>query len=350
MRERKKRVISLSVSDSYRESGRFPDCLQFLEERGYECQDIQLKWAHPAKRLLQIARLAPRLWGADLVVNTEYFSTALVSAGLRLTGSRARHVVLGLNISGNRTLSTRSKPLNRAINWLFFGRVDMAVVASKPEADIFSRIHDIPRDRFAFVHWAYDLPQDPGHFSRPERPYFCLIGRNNRDQRTFCAALEGLEAEGVIISHSPPDFTLPANVRNHVEIPFADCIDCIRGSVANVILVRDADRGAGHITLVTAMHCARPQIISRVETALDYFVPDEHALAVPLADVPAVREAMQRLLDDPALADRMGKAAAEYAAQWLTHARRTAVLQDRIRIWHDTGRVEWNEASAATAG
>ncbi len=349
MVQRKRRVVSLSVGDHYAESRDFPDCLRFLQDRGYECHDIQLKWVHPARRLAQFLRLAPLLWRADLIVTSEYFNAAIVSAGLRTTGSRARHAVLGLNVSGNRTLRTRSTVLNRAINWLFFGRVDMAFVASKSEADIFAQVHRIPRDRFAFAHWAYDLPRIEGHFDRPARPYFCLIGRNNRDHKTFCAALSDLNADGVIVSHDPPDFELPANVRSFVEIPFADCIDCIRHSVANVILVQDADRGAGHITIVTAMHCARPQIISHVETALDYFIPDEHALTVPLGDIAAVRSAMLTLLDDPARADRMGQSAADFAARWLTHARRTASLQDRLRTWYDTGQVDWLERDPPAA-
>lgn len=341
MAEGKKQVICLSVGDDFSESDDFPDCLTFLQERGYECRDIQLKWRHPAKRLADIARLAPALGRADLVVTTEYFNAALVSAVLRLTGSRARHAVLGLNFSGNRSLHGKSALRNKLVNGLFFGRIDMAVVASKPEAAIFSRTHGIPADRFAFVHWAYDLPESSDNFPRPDRPYFCLIGRNNRDHRTFCAALDGLEADGVIVSQTAPDFELPDNIHSYVQIPFGDCIDCIRHAVANVILVQDADRGAGHITMVTAMHCARPQIISHVDTALDYFIPGEHALTVPLADVGATRAAMQALLNDPDRADRMGRAAADFAARWLTHARRTETLQDRIRTWYDSGRIDW---------
>ncbi|MBU3032274.1 glycosyltransferase family protein [Paracoccus marinaquae] len=339
----KKLVVCLSLADRATTSRDFPEPLRFLEERGYECRDIGLPWSHPAGRLARVLRLAPLLRRADLVITTEYFLAASVSAVLRLSGSRAKHAVLGLNISSNRTLRTRANWLNRAINGLFFGRIDMAVVASKPEAGIFSRVHAIPRERFAFVHWAYDLPEGKGAFVPPERPYFCLIGRNNRDQRTFCRALEGLPADGVIVSHTAPDFALPSNVHSLVEIPYSDCIDCIRQAVANVILVQDAERGAGHITMVTAMHCARPQIISHVDTALDYFIPGEHALTVPVADMGAVREAMQTLLNDPALADRMGQAAAAHAAQRLTHARRTEILQDRIRTWYDTGRIDWEE-------
>lgn len=340
---REKRVVSISLADKPSIKHDFPDHLKFLEGRGYKFYGIALPWVHPAKRIPHFLRLAPFLRGAGVVLTSEYFNAAAVSAILRLTGSRARHAVIGLNVSNNRTLRTKSPRLNRWLNRLFFGRIDMAVVASKPEAEIFVRQHDIPKDRFAFVHWAYDLPQGEGHFQRPERPYFCLIGRNNRDHATFCAALEGMEADGVIIAHTPPGLTLPANVRAYTEIPLADCIDCIRHAVANVILVQDADRGAGHITIVTAMHCGRPQIISHVDTALDYFIPEKHALTVPLEDPKAVRAAMQTLLDNPERAERMGRDAADFAARWLTHARRSEVLEERLKIWLDTRQVLWEK-------
>lgn len=338
------RVVSLTRSDSAGVSHSFPAHLQFLADRGYEYHGIDLPWAHPARRIGGYMRLAPLIRGSDLVITQEYFDAAAVSALLRLTGSKAKHLVVGLNVSSNRTLSTGQPALNRLANKLFFGRVDMAVVASKPEADIFARAHDIPRDRFSFVHWAYDLPQIEGRFDPPsDRPYFCLIGRNNRDHKTFCAALEGLDADGVIIGQQMPDIALGPNITAHAQIPFGDCISCIRGSLANVIIVNDADRGAGHITLVTGLHCAKAHIISHVDTALDYFTPGEHALTVPLADPVALRKAMLTLLDNPDLAQRMGQAAGAHAARLLTHERRSQVLEQRIRAWLDEGRIIWDE-------
>lgn len=341
-----KRAVSITLSDKPGITRDFPDHLKLLEERGYAFYGIALPWVHPLKRIPKFLKLAPFLRGADVILTNEYFNAACVSALLRVTGSRARHAVLGLNVSNNRTLRTKWPALNRMLNRLFFGRLGMAVVASKPEAEIFSEMHDIPLDRFSFVRWSYDLPRLEGHFDAPDRPYFCLIGRNNRDHATFCAALEGMAADGVIVAHTPPGLALPPNVRALAEIPLADCIDCIRHAVANVILVQDADRGAGHITIVTAMHCGRPQIISDVDTALDYFIPGVHALTVPLGDVQAVRAAMQALLDDPGRADRMGAAAADYAARELSHARRSEILQERLRTWLDTGRVIWSQEEA----
>lgn len=336
----KNRVIALSLArQASRRLGGI-EHLEFVEAEGGEVRAIKLVWESPYKRALKIVRLLPEIWGSRLVVTDEYFNAAIVSALLWISRSPARHAVLGLNVSSNRTLRF-SSPWMNALVTLIFRRIDLAVVASQPEAEIFARMHDIPRDRFAFVHWAYDLPAEEGRFERPNRPYFCLIGRNNRDHETFCAAIATQEAEGVIISQNLPTLALPANVRAYSELSLPDCIDCIRGAVANVILVNDADRGAGHITIVTAMHCARPQIISHVPTALDYFIPGQHALTVPLHDVAAARAAMAVLLADPGRADRMGAQAALHAKRWLTHKRRVTMLSERLKLWLDTGRIEW---------
>ncbi|SFI12341.1 glycosyltransferase family protein [Albimonas pacifica] len=329
-------VYTLLVGPERRETLSRPEPLAFLDDGDTKFHRITLKAGGGFGRLRQVLGLLPRLRRAKLVVTTEYIVAWSVGLLFFLTRAPAKHVVVGLNISGRPI-----QPRRRWMRWLAnlaFRRVDLAIVASRPEARIFHRMHDIPMQRFAFALWSFDLPSDEGSaFRRPDRPYFCLIGRNNRDHETFCKALEGLDAEGVIVSSAPPAIPLPANVRALTNIPFADCIDCIKGSVANVILVNDANRGAGHITIVTAMHCARPQIISDVDTATDYFIEDEHVLTVPLADAEATRAAMAGLLADPARADRMGAASAAYALRWLTHEKREQRLAEIQRDWWTGG-------------
>lgn len=332
-------VYTLLVGSERRERTSEPGSLAFLDDGDTVFHTITLEAGGGFGRLRQVIGLLPRLRRAALVVTTEYIVAWSVGLMFWLTRAPARHVVVGLNISG-RPIQPRRRWMRRLANFAF-RRVDLAIVASRPEARIFHALHDIPMRRFAFALWSFDLPSAEGStFARPARPYFCLIGRNNRDHATFCKALEGLDADGVIVASAPPAFDPPPNVRVLTNISFADCIDCIRGSVANVILVNDANRGAGHITIVTAMHCGRPQIISDVDTASDYFIEGEHVLTVPLADPAACRAAMAGLLADPARADRMGAASEAYALRWLTHDRRLQRLEEIQRAWWTDGRFD----------
>lgn len=317
-----------------------PEHLKDMEGMGYTVWEAIVPAGRPHRRLWPFVKLLPAIRRSDVIVTDEYFNAVIVAGLLWLLRMKARHIVIGLNLSGRKSLVTQSALVNGLVNRVF-RRMDLVFVASRIEAEIFSRLHAVPKHRFSFLHWAYDLPSLPGSFDRPQRPYFCMIGRNNRDVVTFAEALRGLDADGVIISHEPVTVPLPENVAVYREIPLGDCIDCIKGSVANVVLVQDETRGAGHITIVTAMHCGRPQIISGVLTTLDYFIDGRHAITVGLGDVGAVRAAMRRLLSDPALCSAMGRDAQDYAARWLGHRRRVGVLSRRITGWLETGQVEW---------
>ena len=323
-------AVVIRTGREYSVTNEVPGSLEFFVEEGGEVLLVTLPNKGPIRRFFQVLRWLPRFRNARLVVSESYFTTAYVSLLLWLTRGRAKHIVAGLNISSNRIFHSGSAALNRIFN-LMFRRIDLAIVASRPEVEQFHRLHDIPRNRFSFLHWAYDLPQLESNFVPPERPYFCLIGRNNRDQAAFCEALRGLDAEGVIITQAPADVTPPENVRVLFDLPLGDCIGCIRGAVANVVLVKDQERGAVHITMVTAMHCARPQIVTGVPTVLDYVVPGRHVLSVPLGDVAAVRAAFEWMLAHPAEADRMGEEARDYAGRWLSAAHREEQLTARYR-------------------
>ena len=61
---------------------------------------------------------------------------------------------------------------------------------------------------------------------------------------------------------------------------------------------------------------------------------------MPLADPEACRAAMAGLLEDPARADRMGAASADYALRWLTHETRQKRLAQIQRDWWTDGRFE----------
>jgi glycosyltransferase involved in cell wall biosynthesis len=289
----------------------------------------EARWFHKAGFVL---RNAPRLWRADVIVTSEYILTYIVAVFLRVTGSGARLVAEGLNVSGS-DLRSRNERIQRLLSWPF-RRIDLAIVASGIEGRIFSAQHDIPPEKFALVRWSYDLPRSGSRrFRGRPRPFFCMIGRNNRDIETFCAAIRsiGPMVEGIIVSSRPPPEVLPDRVEWHCNIPFDDCIDCIRNSVANVVLLMDGNRGAGHITIVTAMHCAKAQIVTDTETVRDYLEPGATCLAVPFHDADATRKAMIALLEQPELREALGARAAAEAGRTLSHAARTDAMEALLR-------------------
>jgi glycosyltransferase involved in cell wall biosynthesis len=72
-----------------------------------------------------------------------------------------------------------------------------------------------------------------------------------------------------------------------------------------VVPLRETLNCSGVSSVLEAMAMGRPLVVSESAAIRDYIVPDETCLAVPCGDADALRAAIRRLLDDPALAARL---------------------------------------------
>jgi hypothetical protein len=223
--------------------------------------------------------------------------------------------------------------LNRTLR-----RASLFLVHSKAEARLFERIHNIPAGRFVFSHWGYDLPaHDPSNTELPEGPYVTMIGRNNRDIATFCAALDRAGVKGVLITakymldrYEGPK---PKNVLILADRPMEECLNYVAGSFAHLILVLDADRGAGHISAVSAMLLGTPQIFSDVAPIRDYLIDRFNGIAVPVGAIADVAEAIVLLRDDAKLRGELGENGRRFALEHLSYeawANRSAAALERV--------------------
>ncbi len=273
----------------------------------------------------------------DVIVTRDYFSSFGVNLRLLVTLCRTKHVTIGLNQS-RKLLKTNLRLIDRAIDQIV-SRCNRIVVHSRREITLFSELHCIPPARFVFSLWGFDLPTiTPGKFSKWERPYVCLIGRNNRDIDTFAEALEGMDIDGIIIASNDQQLPseLPRNVTVFRELPQNSALDCILNASANVILLKDNNRGAGHITTVAAMFAGTPQVFSNIEVIRDYLIDGVTALGTPLGDGRALRGAINALFQQPKLKVELCNNAKLYAERWLTHAaalKRTLTVLDGL--WDD---------------
>ncbi len=84
---------------------------------------------------------------------------------------------------------------------------------------------------------------------------------------------------------------------------------------AVVVPLKDVYQPSGYSVTLQAMSCARPVILSRIKGlwAPELLRDDENCLLVPPGDAPALASAIARVRSDPALRDRLGRAARETA-------------------------------------
>ena len=322
-----------------------------LAKRGYVYETCGLGTEKAPVILARALRLRNKLSNYDFIMTSEYFASFGVNLRLLLTFSKTKHVTIGLNQS-RRLLRTGFRPVDKLIE-LVFQRTDLIVVHSRREAELFNRIHGIPPNRFYFSLWGYDLPTTAAtRFSAWPKRYVCLVGRNNRDIDTFIGAVAGTDIDGVVITsafQNAPAGPLPPNIHLFRDLPLDETLDCIKNAAANVVLLKDNERGAGHITIVAAMFSGTPQIVSDVDVIKDYVVDGVSAIVVPLRDAQAVRRAIERLLNDRSCAERLSANGRQYAQRWLTNERvmeRTVLALDRLMRGEkiDTVDPEWLHA------
>jgi len=100
---------------------------------------------------------------------------------------------------------------------------------------------------------------------------------------------------------------------SHVQVQDPDCAGLrtlYREARIVSVITRDAMQPSGQITVLQAMACGRPVILTRTRGIWsDKLVSGENCLLVPVGDAQALREAIQFLWDNPVRAEAIGAAA-----------------------------------------
>ena len=283
-----------------------------LRAAGLACDQLVLPYGKRWKRLIEAFWSARHVKKYDVIITDEYNNSFVFTLMGNIIKTNAKNIIIGMNLSG-RALKTGISFIDKAISKVFQS-LDRVVVHSREEIDLFSNLHAIQKSKIVFSSWGFDAPATPGptpNFNAEMPRYFCMIGRNNRDFATFTAALANCDVDGIIVCGKDAKITESDTDRLRVfrDLSMEECAACVKYSLANVILVNDADCGAGHITAVMGMQFAKPHIFTDVPTLRDYLVPDQHGIGVKLHNVTQVTEAMLVLLNDAPLAARFGQAA-----------------------------------------
>lgn len=311
-----------------------PSFQGLLEQRGWRVDCVAISDGAPARGILSILRDPHRFSDYDVVAASEYFLTWALCLRLLFTPLRPRLAALSFNQSSQKLVRTGFVPADRLLNRIW-RRVTIFHVHSQAEARLFARLHDIPADRFTFSRWGYDLPKfNSSEAQRPTQPYVTMVGRNNRDLATFCSAVEQAGVHGVLITAGYMVERYPIEPNEKITVlvdrPGEECLNYVAGSFAHLVLVTDAERGAGHISAVTAMLLGKPQVFSDVEPLADYLINDFNGVAVPIADVGAVAEAIGKLRTNSDLAHRLGAQGRTFALKTMSDASSAAGVASAV--------------------
>lgn len=283
--------------------------------------------------------MAVSVWlrrGSYDVILTDQESVGLLLAMLfKLTRTRRGHVMISHYLT----------PLKKQVFYRWFRaqtHIDRTVCYSSAQARLAHSALGLRDDQVALVLHPADasfwcppasgeeraaddrLLCDAGLDIEPGAPLVCSAGLEFRDYPTLIEAARELpEGVEVVVAASSPwskrkdttqDAEMPPNVRRVSLKPLQLRALYRRASVVAIPLY-DVDFQAGSLVAYEAMACGRPVVITRTRGQSDIVREGQTGYYVPAGDPGAMAKALQRLLSDPALAERMGRSAREVVVE-----------------------------------
>jgi glycosyltransferase involved in cell wall biosynthesis len=214
-----------------------------------------------------------------------------------------------------------------------FARIDRFTVFSTLERNLYAERFNIPPERIDLALWGANPPIGaPGPRTIAE-PYVVALGGEARDYATF-AETARLSPQTTFVAITRPwsleGVALPPNVRHFVNLPWAEAWSLVHHAAAAVVPLRDDLAPNGMITFVGAMHLGKAQITTRSAGLADYAIDGETALVVPPGDPGAMKGAIDRLLNDSALALTIGERARAFAAGRCSEAATIGYFRDYL--------------------
>jgi glycosyltransferase involved in cell wall biosynthesis len=230
--------------------------------------------------------------------------------------------------------------LRRSLMRRAFASVDRFIVFSEFERTLYADYFQIPVERFEMLHWGVAEPA-VATADLPTSDAICAVGSQARDYATLLAAMRRLPNLRLILVatvESLRGLDIPENVTVRLEIPLSEAQTVIRSSRFMVLPLLSAQVPCGHVTMVTAMYCARAIVATESNGVSDYLITGQNGLTVPPNDPTALAAAIQKLWDDPTYAARLGQNGRQFALANCTESRTIDFVRNLISRVKTTGR------------
>ena len=218
-------------------------------------------------------------------------------------------------------------------------QIDTFFVYSRWQQRFIQDRWQVPAERVVFTPFMVDsqffAPQQV--VAQPRR-LICAVGLELRDYPTLLAAVRGLEVEVVIAAASPwskrSDTTQQASIPANVTVrKFSqyELRQLYADSCFVVMPLYNVNFQAGVTAILEAMAMGKAVICSRTPGQTDVIVEQETGLYVPPGDPEALRTQIQGLLNNPALAHRLGEAGRRRVEEELELSHYASRLQRHVQ-------------------
>lgn len=281
--------------------------------------------------LVALARRAGGYWGlAALSRQTRGLSGALTTGediGLPLAlvqrlsgGTLPVYVITHGSYLGSRKGSLALSFLRGAMDLHF-------LCLSESLAQRLMTVHKIPPVRVHNIGYGVDT-----RFFQPDQSIETVpnlvvsAGMANRDYQTLAAAVAGLDADAKIAADSTwfqsdldiAGQELPPNVEARSYGNYVGLRQLYAQAACVVVPLYDAVHACGYAVIAEAMAMGKPVVTTMIAGHSDYVIDGETGFYVPPGDADALRSRIKELLENPALAARIGANARRFMEEQYT--------------------------------
>ncbi|MCU0524032.1 MAG: glycosyltransferase family 4 protein [Elainella sp. Prado103] len=219
--------------------------------------------------------------------------------------------------------------------------IDLFITNTQIKADTLRRRLNLPASQVYVLREQTDVqffcpgPVTPGK----ERPIIASAGLEQRDYVTLAAATEDLDVDVKICAVSPnasaktrvafPE-VMPKNMSSHPQ-EWRQFRQLYRNADLVVVSLLYNTYSAGLTTLMEAMACRRPVIITRTPGLAERLIDLGVVVGVAPGDAAGMKQAIQHFLQNPQLAEAQAQKGYEYLLQEHTSERHLEDLIAQIK-------------------
>jgi hypothetical protein len=213
------------------------------------------------------------------------------------------------------------RPVER---WALRRTMARAQVLTSWESERYGEEYGMKPERFRFVPFAWRHPPRGAacdFAGAAARQGVLAAGRVSCDWPTLFAAAQDQDWPLTVVcsaAHRGLVESLNRDGRATVltDIPPAAVHELLRRAAISVIATYDAGMSQGHVRLCESVDAGAPVVATRTRSLQGYVEEDSTAVLVPPGDPRALRDAISRLLADPAARDGLAQAAWSRAERW----------------------------------
>ena len=215
-----------------------------------------------------------------------------------------------------------------------FKKIDRFTVFSNYEKKFYSEYFEIPIEKIDMIHWGVAKPKIEVMERVISGEYVCAIGGEGRDYKTLASAAEKLpKIKFVIVAREKnlAGINFSDNVEVYTNLPLNKTMDIMNNSKFAVVPLETRTTPCGHVTMVSAMHLGKAQIVTYSEGVTDYIKDRETGLFTENQNVNDMKEKIEELWNNDELRKDIEVKAEKFAEEKCTEEANVKYFEEVLK-------------------